>query len=128
MIEKWRRAWEAGRIDEYIEYYADDATQHAQDMACNTLQSLRWADIDVASLVAQAADLRQRIAAELAARPDLAVLDAQIQQQDQAQRAAAEARLQADVRARGLDAEITRLDARLQAQAAVLDGTSATTT
>jgi len=99
---------------------ADDATQHAQDMACNTLQNLRWADIDVASLVAQAADLRQRIAAELAARPDLAVLDAQIQQQDQAQRAAAEARLQADVRARGLDAEITRLDARLQAQAAVL--------
>lgn len=95
---------------------ADDANQQAQDLACNTLQNLRWTDIDVASLVAQAADLQQRIAAELASRPDLAVLDRQIQQQDQVQRAAAEARLQADVRARGLDAEITRL----QGQAAVL--------
>ena len=30
MIEKWRKAWEAGRIEEYIEYYADDATQQGR--------------------------------------------------------------------------------------------------
>jgi len=30
MIEKWRKAWEAGRIDEYIEYYADDAIQQGR--------------------------------------------------------------------------------------------------
>ncbi len=30
VIEKWRKAWEAGRIDEYIEYNADDATQQGR--------------------------------------------------------------------------------------------------
>ena len=30
VIEKWRKAWEAGRIDEYIEYYADDAIQQGR--------------------------------------------------------------------------------------------------
>ena len=30
MIENWRKAWEAGRIDEYIGYYADDATQQGR--------------------------------------------------------------------------------------------------
>lgn len=30
VIEKWRKAWEAGHIDEYIEYYADDATQQGR--------------------------------------------------------------------------------------------------
>jgi uncharacterized protein YPO0396 len=95
----------------------DEDQLRAQDMACNTLQNLSWADIDVASLVALAADLQQRIAAELAARPDLATLDAQIRQQDKAQRAAAEARTQAGVRAQGFDAEIARLEGRLLVQA-----------
>ena len=30
MVEKWRKAWEAGRLDEYIEYYADDAIQQGR--------------------------------------------------------------------------------------------------
>ena len=30
MIEKWRKAWEAGRLDEYIGYYADDAVQQGR--------------------------------------------------------------------------------------------------
>jgi ketosteroid isomerase-like protein len=30
MIEKWRKAWEAGRIEEYIDYYADDAIQQGR--------------------------------------------------------------------------------------------------
>ena len=30
VIEKWRKAWESGRIDEYIEYYADDAIQQGR--------------------------------------------------------------------------------------------------
>ena len=30
VIEKWRKAWEAGRVDEYIEYYADDAIQQGR--------------------------------------------------------------------------------------------------
>lgn len=30
MIEKWRRAWEAGRLDEYIGYYTDDAVQQGR--------------------------------------------------------------------------------------------------
>lgn len=30
MVEKWRKAWEAGRIEEYIEYYADDAIQQGR--------------------------------------------------------------------------------------------------
>lgn len=30
MVEKWRKAWESGRIDEYISYYADDAVQQGR--------------------------------------------------------------------------------------------------
>jgi uncharacterized protein YPO0396 len=65
--------------------------ERARDLACNTLQNMTWADVDVASLAAQVRDLTERIAAETAARPDLAVLDQSIATQDDAHRRASDA-------------------------------------
>lgn len=87
----------------------DDERQREQDKACITLQNLTWNDVDVASLVALAAELRARIDAELAARPDLAELDRQIARQDEQHRAAATAHADALARVRELDAQIARL-------------------
>jgi uncharacterized protein YPO0396 len=95
----------------------EEARLHAQDMACNTLQNLSWTDIDVAALLALAAELRSRIQAELQARPDLAALDAEIAQQDKIHRAAAQAHTREGSRALGLAAEIARHEGRLLAQA-----------
>ena len=30
MVEKWRKSWEAGHLDDYISYYADDAVQQGR--------------------------------------------------------------------------------------------------
>ncbi len=92
---------------------AEVERQRDQDQACVTLQNLSWNDIDVASLVALAAELRSRIDAELAARPDLAELDRQIERQDKAYRTAVGACNDAGARVRELDAQIARLQAEI---------------
>ena len=30
VVEKWRKAWEAGRVDDYIDFYANDAVQQGR--------------------------------------------------------------------------------------------------
>jgi len=56
--------------------------QRERDMHCNTLQNMTWAEVDVASLVTRVADLKKQIDQEKAARPDLAKIDEDIQNQD----------------------------------------------
>ena len=52
----------------------EDEKRRKQDEACITLQNLSWNDVDLPTLVSLAADLRERITAEVAARPDLEAL------------------------------------------------------
>lgn len=56
--------------------------QRQQDMHCNTLQNMTWAEVDVASLVTRVADLKKQIEQEKAARPDLAKMDEDIKNQN----------------------------------------------
>lgn len=52
--------------------------QREQDMHCNTLQNMTWAEVDVASLLTRVADLKKQVEREKAARPDLAKMDADV--------------------------------------------------
>ncbi|HEX7643082.1 MAG TPA: SbcC/MukB-like Walker B domain-containing protein [Burkholderiaceae bacterium] len=74
----------------------DRETQRRQDLACNTLQNMTWDDIDVASLLVEIDDLKQRIEQEKASRPDLGKLDAQIGKQHEAYRSAMAAKAAED--------------------------------
>lgn len=56
--------------------------QREQDMHCNTLQNMTWAEVDVASLVTRVADLKKQVEQEKAARPDLAKMDEDVKNQD----------------------------------------------
>jgi uncharacterized protein YPO0396 len=60
----------------------EGAQQREQTFACQMLGNLRWADVDFQAVVTKVDGLRQRIAQEKAARPDLAELDRQISQQE----------------------------------------------
>lgn len=94
---------------------SENDAQRLQDQACNTLQNLSWNDVDLASLVSLAAELRLRISAELAARPDLEALDRWITRQDASHRQAMAARNQADAQGRAIEAQIARLQGQLLA-------------
>lgn len=49
---------------------------------CQTLANLTWTEVDVGAVLARIADLQERLESERRARPDLAVLDAQVAEQD----------------------------------------------
>ena len=87
----------------------EDEHRRKQDEACVTLQNLSWNDVDLASLVAVAADLRERIAAEVAVRPDLEALSRWIERQEGTHQTAVEARNQADTQGRDFETQIARL-------------------
>lgn len=87
---------------------SEDEKRRKQDEACITLQNLSWNDIDLASLVALAADLSERITAEVAARPDLEALNRWIERQDATHRKAAKAHHEAEAQARDLQAQIAK--------------------
>jgi uncharacterized protein YPO0396 len=91
----------------------EDEKRRKQDEACITLQNLSWNDVDLASLVALAAELRERIAAEVAARPDLEALNRWIARQDATQRKAVDAHLRAEAQARDIQAQIGKLQGTL---------------
>jgi uncharacterized protein YPO0396 len=92
---------------------SEDEQRRSQDEACITLQNLSWNDVDLASLVSLAADLRERIAAEVAARPDLEALNRWIERQDATHRKAVKAHLEAEAQARDIQAQIGKLQGAL---------------
>jgi uncharacterized protein YPO0396 len=91
----------------------EDEKRRKQDEACITLQNLSWNDVDLASLVSQAADLRERIATEVAARPDLEALNRWIERQDASHRKAVDAHLKAEAQARDVQTQIGKLQGTL---------------
>jgi uncharacterized protein YPO0396 len=91
----------------------EDEKRRKQDEACITLQNLSWNDVDLASLVSQAADLRERIATEVAARPDLEALNRWIERQDATHRKAVDAHLKAEAQARDVQTQIGKLQGTL---------------
>jgi uncharacterized protein YPO0396 len=92
---------------------SEDEKRRKQDEACITLQNLSWNDVDLASLVTLAADLRERIAAEVAARPDLEALNRWIERQESAHRKAVDAHLKAEAQVRDFQAQIGKLQGAL---------------
>jgi uncharacterized protein YPO0396 len=91
----------------------EDEKRRKQDEACITLQNLSWNDVDLASLVSQAADLRERIATEVAARPDLEALNRWIERQDATHRKAVDVHLKAEAQARDIQSQISKLQGTL---------------
>ncbi len=92
----------------------DDERERTRDMACNTLQNLSWNDIDVAWLIERVTQLQQRIQAELAANPDLALLDRQIAAQDKVHEQAARAQTEEQARVLALERDIATLAQRIE--------------
>lgn len=91
----------------------EDEKRRKQDEACITLQNLSWNDVDLASLVSQAADLRERIATEVAARPDLEALNRWIERQEATHRKAVDAHLKAEAQARDIQSQISKFQGTL---------------
>ncbi|MBA4176390.1 MAG: ATP-binding protein [Leptothrix sp. (in: Bacteria)] len=91
----------------------EDEKRRRQDAACITLQNLSWNDVDLASLVSLAADLSNRITAEVAARPDLEALNRWIERQDATHRKAVKVHLEAEAQARDIQAQIGKLQGTL---------------
>ena len=91
----------------------EDERRRKQDEACITLQNLSWNDVDLASLVSQAADLRERIATEVASRPDLEALNRWIERQDATHRKAVDVHLKVEAQARDIQSQISKLQGTL---------------
>ena len=105
----------AGIDNELSAKRSEDEKRRKQDEACITLQNLSWNDVDLASLVTLAADLRERIATEVASRPDLEALNRWIERQDATHHKAADAHLKAETHARDIQAQIGKLEGILVA-------------
>jgi uncharacterized protein YPO0396 len=88
--------------------------QRTQAMDCQRLADLMWADIDVASLVAQIADIQQQVRLLREASPELAAIDRAIGAQQQ------ESQL-ASGRKHAADAALSGIEVRLQAHRQKLD-------
>jgi uncharacterized protein YPO0396 len=91
----------------------EDERRRKQDEACITLQNLSWNDVDLASLVSQAADLRERIASEVAARPDLEALNRWIERQDATHHKSVDAHHKAEAQLRDIQSQISKLQGML---------------
>lgn len=96
------------------ELAAEDEIQHAQVLHCQTLANMSWADIDVVSLLTRVEDLTKRIAVEKASRPDLALIDHQIEQQDIKYNQAVGKKNTEAIRKGGLEGTILTLRNRLE--------------
>nr|WP_207184497.1 SbcC/MukB-like Walker B domain-containing protein [Rubrivivax gelatinosus] len=91
----------------------DEEDVHQQQLLhCQTLSNLSWNEVDVGSLLSRIDDLKGRLAAERAARPDLAVLDDRIKAQQQVYQAALDSKHGEDVRGGGILRELKALEVK----------------
>jgi uncharacterized protein YPO0396 len=87
-------AGEIGSLAQQLERLAEESDrQRDQLLMCQTLANLSWAEVDVASLLTHIDSLRERIAAETRARPELSELDIQVLREQDGHRRAEEARM-----------------------------------
>jgi uncharacterized protein YPO0396 len=92
----------------------EEAQQNNKFMQCQTLSNMSWSEVDVASLVTRVTDLNKRIADETKARPDLALINKQIDKQRDKYEKAVEARTDETVRKGGIFTELRKLEGRLE--------------
>lgn len=91
----------------------EEDLQQEQLLHCQNLSNLTWNDVDVGALLTRIADLTERLQAERAARPDLAVLDDRIKAQDAVHRKAVDAKNKEDVKGQGLGKDVDKLNGKL---------------
>ncbi|HWO08675.1 MAG TPA: SbcC/MukB-like Walker B domain-containing protein, partial [Polyangiaceae bacterium] len=89
--------------------------QQEQLFHCQTLANISWEEIDIAALLAQLQSLREAIARETRARPELAELDAELEAQERVHHEAVGALNQSDARRRDAANQVAR-------QRKILDG------
>jgi uncharacterized protein YPO0396 len=80
---------------------------------CQTLANLTWAEVDVGSVLERISDLQSRLETERKAHPDLAVLDAQVVEQDRLYKHAVNAANEAEGGLRAKESVLARLEKRL---------------
>ena len=93
---------------------AEEAQQNNQFMQCQTLSNMSWSEVDVASLVFTVTDLNRRIELETKARPDLALIDTQIDRQKHKYGKAVTARTDEVARRSGILTELRKLESKLE--------------
>lgn len=91
----------------------EEDAQQEQLLHCQNLSNLTWNDVDVGALLARIDDLTERLKAEKAARPDLAVLGERIEAQDGVHRKAVDVRNKEDVKGQGIARDIDKLNGKL---------------
>lgn len=96
-----------GKLDD------EEDIQQQQMLQCQTLSNLTWNDVDVGSLLTRIDDLKERLAAERAARPDLAVLEDRIKAQRVVHQAAEKHKNAEDARGLGIVNEMRSLEGGL---------------
>jgi uncharacterized protein YPO0396 len=108
-------AEEMGKLEEALKgLNAEEALQNNKFMQCQTLSNMLWSEVDVASLVSAVTDLNKRIAEEAKARPDLALIDTQIDKQKLKYEKAVTARTDEVARKSGISTELRKLESRLE--------------
>lgn len=107
-------AAELVRVDQALNDAREaDDLQHRRDMACNTLQNMSWAEVDVASLLTRIAELQRQLEEAKASNPDLASLDDDIRRQDRAYQKARDARVDEQGRGREIERRIAECNGKL---------------
>ena len=108
-------AEEMGKLEEALNgLNAEESLQNNKFMQCQTLSNMLWSEVDVASLVSAVTDLNKRIAVETKARPDLALIDTQIDKQKVKYEKAVTARTDEVARKSGIFTELRKLESRLE--------------
>ena len=108
-------AEEMGKLEEALKgLNAEESLQNNKFMQCQTLSNMLWSEVDVASLVSVVTDLNKRIAEETKARPDLALIDTQIDKQKLKYEKAVTARTDEVARKSGISTELRKLESRLE--------------
>lgn len=94
----------------------NDEEEQAQQqlLHCQTLSNLTWNDVDVVALLTRIAELTQRLQAEKATRPDLALQDELISEQHAAHKAAQGRKNEEDARVKSIQDTLSRLQADLE--------------
>jgi uncharacterized protein YPO0396 len=91
----------------------EESLQQEQLLQCQNLSNLTWNDVDVGALLARIDDLTIRLKAERDARPDLAILDDRIKEQEGVHCEAVGKKNDEDAKGRSIKSDIDKLNVKL---------------
>ncbi|MFP2963272.1 ATP-binding protein [Myxococcus sp. 1LA] len=104
-------AAELANLERLLADAKDQREQHRQEqLHCQTLANLTWAEVDLESLLARIAELEDQITTEKAAIPELTELDAQIATQQARHSEATDARNAVEARKLTIENERAKLE------------------